>query len=35
MKGKRLQISANVDEQGLDRLLDVLNKYKEIMKMVQ
>ena len=35
LKGSRLQITANVDEAGLDQLIEVLLKHKEIMKMLQ
>jgi hypothetical protein len=35
LSGKRLQISADVDAEGLAKLKDILTKYEEILKMLQ
>ena len=35
LKGNRLQINATVDAEGLERLKQMLDKYTEILKLVQ
>jgi hypothetical protein len=35
LTGKRLQISADVDAEGLTKLKEVLTKYEEILKLLQ
>jgi hypothetical protein len=35
LSGKRLQISADLDAEGLAKLKDILTKYEEILKMLQ
>lgn len=35
LSGKRLQISADVDAEGLSKLKEILTKYEEILKMLQ